>query len=123
LDANVFIQAKNGPYGFDIAPGFWELIEDFAKQGILRSPIRVRKELTDLKKDELSKWAVRDSVRDSGLFGASSDRAVQKIYGEIAQFVQDKYGTVKSKSFLDHGDPWVIAHACASRGLVVTGKT
>jgi hypothetical protein len=28
LDADVFIQAKNGPYAFDIAPGFWQGLQD-----------------------------------------------------------------------------------------------
>jgi hypothetical protein len=77
LDANVFIQAKNGPYGFDIVPGFWEAIEDFAKLGVIRSPVRVLAELTHHQKDDLSKWAVKSSVKTSGLF-ESSDQAVQR---------------------------------------------
>jgi hypothetical protein len=28
LDSNVFIQAKNFYYGFDICPGFWKWLDD-----------------------------------------------------------------------------------------------
>lgn len=27
LDANVFIEAKNRYYGFDLAPGFWDWLD------------------------------------------------------------------------------------------------
>ena len=122
LDANVFIQAKNGPYGFDIAPGFWEIIEDFAQRGIIRSPMNVRAELIYHQKDDLSKWANKSSVKASGLF-ESSDHAVQIKVGEIAQFVQERYGAVKAKPFLNGADPWVIAHACVNKACVVTWES
>ena len=35
LDSNVFIQAKNGPYGFDIVPAFWEFLDKKAEEGII----------------------------------------------------------------------------------------
>ena len=28
LDSNIFIEGKKGPYGFDIAPRFWVLIDE-----------------------------------------------------------------------------------------------
>ena len=118
LDANVFIRAKNGPYGFDIAPGFWEIIEDFAKRGIIRSPKRVRRELTN-HKDELWTWALKNSITKSELF-ESSDQAVQTKVGKLAEFVRAGYDVIKAKPFLDHADPGVIAHACVNKACVVT---
>jgi hypothetical protein len=45
LDANVFIEAKNGPYNFDMAPGFWRWLEKASKDGLIRSPISVYPEI------------------------------------------------------------------------------
>ena len=47
LDANVFIQAKNGPYAFDIAPSFWNWLVSMADQGIFKSPTQVYGELAN----------------------------------------------------------------------------
>jgi hypothetical protein len=35
LDANVFIQAKNSYYGFDICPAFWEWIDQKSAEGVI----------------------------------------------------------------------------------------
>lgn len=116
LDANVFIEAKNNAYAFDIAPGFWEAIESLAKSNRIRCPDRVRTELLSIK-DELSAWV--GTVEPSGLF-AGADQAVQRQVGNIAQFVQNNYETAQSKYFLDAADPWIIAHADLDKGVVVT---
>ena len=41
LDTNVFITSKNTFYGFDIAPGFWEFIEQQAESGEIAAPALV----------------------------------------------------------------------------------
>ncbi|WP_257494733.1 DUF4411 family protein [Actinomyces wuliandei] len=55
VDANVLIQAKNGYYAFDIAPGFWEWIDQAHDQGRVFSIDKVRDELFR-GDDELSDW-------------------------------------------------------------------
>ena len=117
LDANVFIQAKNGLYAFDIAPGFWKAIEFFAEKQVIRCPIQIRDELTGAG-DELSRW-VRSR---SGIF-VRADKQVQRQVGEIAQRVQSNYGAPHAQHFLSHADPWVVAHASVSRGIVITEET
>ena len=47
LDTNILIQAKNGPYGFDIAPTFWELIDQKFGEHIIYTSSLVYKELAD----------------------------------------------------------------------------
>ena len=37
LDSNLFIEAKNGPYAFDINPGFWLALERHSEAGRLVS--------------------------------------------------------------------------------------
>jgi hypothetical protein len=120
LDANVFIEAHKGPYAFDIAPGFWKALEQFAKRGIIHSPIRVRTEIVG-KKDELEKWVCQIETT-SGLF-AKPNRVVQKEFGKLAQFVQQTYSAAHTSKFLGDADPWVIAHAQVSKGTVVTLET
>lgn len=45
LDANIFIQAKNRHYAFDVVPGFWRWLERAHGIGIAGSVERVREEL------------------------------------------------------------------------------
>lgn len=45
LDANVFIEAKNRYFGFDICPGFWEWLLQRYAAGTVYSVESVRAEL------------------------------------------------------------------------------
>lgn len=56
VDANVLIDAKNRYYGFDIAPGFWEWLENSHADELVCSIAAVRDELL-AGDDELSGWA------------------------------------------------------------------
>jgi hypothetical protein len=116
LDSNVFIQAKNGPYGFEFAQGFWTWLEKVTKDGLVRSPISVYNELAK-GKDQLSRWAAK--MKSRGLF-ESPDRSVQRFFGDIASFVQSNYEHPYAAKFLEGADPWVIAHAGDGQGTVVT---
>ena len=57
--------------------------------------------------------------RSSGLF-VNPEPSVLKCYGQIATFVQNHYDAAHSKKFLSGADPWIVAHAMADRGTVVT---
>lgn len=61
LDANVFVEAKNKYYAFDIAPFFWDSLATYAEKGVIKSIDRV---LTELKRghDELKDWAESDFI-------------------------------------------------------------
>ena len=54
-----------GPYGFDIAPRFWEIIDELTNAGRLACPTLVYDELRDAP-DVLKEWAA--ARRLSGLF-------------------------------------------------------
>lgn len=56
LDANIFIQAKNLYYGFDVCPGFWDWLDDAHADGRVTSIDRIGDELTGAG-DELATWA------------------------------------------------------------------
>lgn len=117
LDSNIYIEMKNGPYGFDIAPGFWIWLEHEAESGTLYSPEAVCRELLSYK-DELAEW-VRNRQTTS-LFTAPPDREVQQRFREVADFVQAHYPHHKVIEFLAGADPWVIAQAWHDGSVVVT---
>lgn len=54
LDTNVFIEAKNRYYAFDICPGFWDWM-DAVCDGDVASIVSVRDEMTG-GNDELANW-------------------------------------------------------------------
>jgi hypothetical protein len=116
LDSNVFIESKNGPYAFDIVPGFWEWIDRMVQDGQIYSTVTVYDELTD-GNDELAQWA-RDR-RDTGLFVDHDNRA-QSAFQTIANYVAKNYERQHSDAFLDGADPWVVAQAQVDKATVVT---
>jgi hypothetical protein len=56
LDANVFIEAKNRCYGFDVCAGFWDWILASHEEGAVISVENVESELVG-GEDELAAWA------------------------------------------------------------------
>ncbi|MGI8553865.1 MAG: DUF4411 family protein [Dehalococcoidia bacterium] len=116
LDSNIFISSKNGPYGFDIAPGFWTFIEAEAHNGTISSTTLVYQELTYDNDDELSTWVKQ---RRNLLF-LEPDEAVQTTFSRIADYVKHRYDEANAAKFLGGADPWVIAHAGTHGGTVVT---
>jgi hypothetical protein len=62
VDTNVFIEAKNRYYRFDMPPGrwFWNLMDRAVGAGCLKSAEKMREELTPAK-DELANWALSHS--------------------------------------------------------------
>ena len=117
LDSNVFIEGKKGPYGFDIAPRFWTLIDELIEEGQIACPIKVYEELLE-GQDEVANWA--KERRYSGLF-VDPSAAVQEDFIKIMGYVTQRYpNNYARRRFLDRADPWVIAHAVAQGGAVVT---
>lgn len=53
LDSNVFIEAKNRYYAFDICPGFWDWLHAAHESGQVFSIEAVKQELTS-RDDELT---------------------------------------------------------------------
>ncbi len=117
FDSNVFIEAKNRYYAFDICPGFWDWIDHVHKMEA-GTVIPVHRELVD-KKDELSKWMKSRST--AACFLSVDDPPTQKKFAEIAAFVQKgQYKDPAKALFLSGADPWLIAKACTMEAIVVT---
>ena len=120
LDADSLIRPKNGPYGFDIAPGFWSFLEHKATEGIIASSITVYGELMEHEEDDLQKWAQQQ--KKVGFF-VDPDPLVQTAFRKVAEYVNRTYPQYQASEFLNDADPWIIAHAIAYGGRVVTFET
>ena len=118
LDENVFIEAKNGPYRFSMAPGFWTWLDRQVCAGVVFSSAMVYENLSE-GGDQLAAWVV--ARKDTGLFVAP-DVEVQKEFRLIADYVRQEYLHRQAEEFLGGSDPWVIAHAKPENAVVVTSE-
>jgi hypothetical protein len=119
LDANVFIQAKNSFYSFDICPGFWHALIAEHSNGRLCSIDQVRKELL-VQKDALSVW-VKESVPKT-FFESTEDQAVITAFQTIVNWVNAaaKFTPAAKAEFAAVADGWLVAFAKAKGLTVVT---
>jgi Domain of unknown function (DUF4411) len=118
LDSNVFIQAKNEYYGFDIVPAFWVWLIAANQAGTVFSIGKVRDELLDYE-DELSDWArARDQA--AGFF-LEPDDAVLEGLKDVAQWAQTQAFTPGAvNEFLSSADFYLVAHAFVHGHTAVT---
>jgi hypothetical protein len=118
LDTNVFVQAKNRYYAFDICPGFWEWLDHIVDIGGVGSVILVRDELLNYQ-DELAEWI--KARQDQHWFLSVEDTETQSNFSAVAQFVNDgDYKSAAKADFLNGADPWLISKAMTIGGGVVT---
>jgi len=118
LDANVFIEAKNRYYGFDIVPVFWEWLDRRQASFDIASTTSIYHELTQ-GDDDLSNWAKKRKESDWWL--DDTDQATQSLYAEIVIWVMSQNFTQAAKDkFLNEADPWLIAKARVLGAKVVT---
>ena len=120
VDANTFIRPyREGFYSFQLAPTFWQLLDEKAATGVIASPRRVYQELADYD-DNLANWAIER--RASGLF-VDPVQEVQEAFTPVADYVKENYRGRKSGEFLGGADPWVIAQAIADNAVIVSYET
>lgn len=118
LDTNVFIEAKNRYYSFDLAPGFWEWLEADAAAGAIGSIDKVSSELLR-GEDDLAQWA-----RMHPTVFASADVNTATKLAELARWANSGHFTQAAiDEFLDVADYYLVAHAAAHGHTVVTHET
>lgn len=113
LDTNVFIEARNRYYAFDLCPGYWDWLDDAVDDGRIVSLANVRDELTD---PELDAWS---AARD-GLFrrvGASEIDGLRRV----AQWANGAgYERAAVSTFLQGADYYLVGAALANGYTMVT---
>jgi hypothetical protein len=116
LDANVFIQAKNLHYGLDFCPAFWDWLVARNVAGRVFSIDKVADEIA-AGEDELSDWM---RGHRQALF-RKTDTRVAARFGEVSAWATGQdYEPAAINTFLQVADYYLIAHALADGGVVVT---
>jgi len=118
LDANIFIQAKNFHYHFDICPGFWAWLDH--EKGTVGSITPICNEL-QAGNDVLTDWAVK--TKPTGFFMEAAEEPVQKTVGDISTYVTSNFKPHVAAEFLSGADPWLIAYSYVHNCTVVTHET
>lgn len=117
-DANVFIEAYQRYYSFDICPGFWECLIHFCHQRRLYSIDRVQIELVG-RGDMLSNWAQNapDNMFVSSLSGAVTEQ-YRKIMTQV--YANPQYDNAAKDNFARGADGWLVAYAEVHGAILVT---
>jgi nitroreductase len=116
LDANVFIEAKNRYYGFEICPAFWDWLIAKNAAGRVFSIEAVREELK-AGEDQLAEWA---TDRGSGFF-LRPDAGFPAASAEVSGWVDSQsYYQYAKHAFLQGADLYLVAQARALGYCVVT---
>lgn len=117
FDSNIFIEAKNRYYGFDICPGFWEWLDGVCASDA-GSIVNVRDELM-AGNDELADWA--KERHDAPWFLDVDDDPTQANFAQIANYVAAQpYTPAATSHFLSKADPWLIAKSMTLGTTLVT---
>src|SRR5579859_5554473 len=85
LDANVFIQAHQTYYAFDICPGFWLALSRQYEAKRVCSIDKIRVELLAMN-DQLSGWVKNESP--DNFFKGTADKAVSDAFRDMVNWVQ-----------------------------------
>ena len=116
LDANVFIEAKNTYYRFEVCPAFWDWIERAHAHDTVYTVRQVKDELLE-GRDELSTWA---KELPSSFF-LELDQATEIGLSRVSAWVdQADYKRRAKKEFLEDADHYLVGAALAKGCTVVT---
>ncbi len=108
LDANVFIEAMNRYYAFDLVPAFWDSLIDHANSGQIRSIDRVQSECSRMK-NELADWVDEDF---NHAFDSTDESEIVQTFGEVINWVneQTQFSDAAKADFAGGADGWLIAY-------------
>jgi len=116
LDTNVFIQAKDYYYDFDVCPGFWDWLDVQRNAAHVMSIERVGTEL-GVRDDRLAVWS---GARGSELFLPPDEAVITSLQHVATWANQSGYTPAGIGDFLQKADSWLVAHAHAHQHIVVT---
>jgi hypothetical protein len=119
IDSDVFIDAKNRHYGFDIVPAFWEWIEQAHRAGRVFTVQRVADEVV-AGADELADWMKRQPA-SFRLSAGSDDQPALNVLSQWATGVG--YTQAAAATFLQAADYFLVAQALTLGFTVVTQET
>ena len=115
LDSNIYIAT-----GYRSSE-FWRLLDIFVPAGRISSPAEVYDELNrKLRRSDSRRTWIRE--RRNSHFTAANE-SVQAQFSRVSDYVRGRYTSLQSDEFISGADPWLISHALASGGSIVTNET
>ena len=117
LDTNVFIDAANSYYAFDLVPGYWDFLVQLFSSKHAVSVHEVHKELCRGRdEDPLKTWAQGNKQH----FVAPDTRVVS-AYQEVMKWARTQnYNASAINEFQGVADSWIVVYALANNWEVVT---
>jgi hypothetical protein len=116
LDSDVFIDAKNRHYGFDIVPALWDWLSQAHRDGRVFTVERCAQGVL-AGGDELSDW-IRAQAPGFAIKPTAEDQAALQTVSRWATSVGYRQGA--SADFLSAGDYFLVTRAVSSGYTVVT---
>lgn len=117
LDSDVFIQAKNRHYGFDIVPAWWDWLEQEHQNGRVFTVETCRDEVI-AGGDELADWMAAQPATFSIKSGAGDQASLRRVAQWAAGGTQYRQGAISK--FLAAGDYFLVSQALSLGYTVVT---
>jgi hypothetical protein len=120
LDADVFIQAKNAHYGFDIVPAFWNWLDQAHATGTVYTVEKVAEEVM-AGGDDLATW-MKNRPKSFKVAPTNND---QPSLTQLAAWATNHatYSQGAVARFLAVGDYYLVAQAHSLGYAVVTHET
>ena len=116
LDTNVFIDAANAYYAFDLAPGYWDFLVQLFDSHHAVSIKSVYDELGEAGDgDPLKDWA-----RANKQHFVAPDSRVVACYQRVIAWAKNNYDSPAVVEFQRVADSGIVAHALAHGWVVVT---
>jgi hypothetical protein len=115
LDSDIFIQAKNHHYRFNVCPGFWDWLIFAHSKGLIMSVKEVQKELID-RGDRLSLWCRNQKA----MFVDTSGGKTYESFQLLATWVSEHYQVAAQNKFFKDADFVLVGYAHAYKHIVVT---
>ena len=116
LDTNVFIDAANAYYAFDLAPGYGDFLVQLFDSHHAVSIKSVYDELGEAGDgDPLKDWA-----RANKQHFVAPDSRVVACYQRVIAWAKNNYDSPAVIEFQRVADSWIVAHALANGWVVVT---
>ena len=123
IDANILISCSRRNYPFDIAPGFWNQLNEKGSDKIVLID-KIQEEIYR-NEDELTKWLKRVQASNSFFVASSNDIEIIHNYSKMISNIKSnsQYFESAKSEFANVGDSWLCAHAMTYGYVIVTEET
>ncbi len=118
VDSSVLIQSRHKYHTKERIPQFWIWLDKQCREGVVRMPHKVYKEVTD-GTDWLVQWC---KLRQSFGLDVPHDDDIEQAFKELQRYVGTRYKHVPHKiiDWARGADGWLVAAAKARGGVVVS---